>query len=176
MATQKKIEKMRLSKSQQFLFSRDNSRRWGVKGCYNGTMQNRFLRLDIFSFVFHTVPWRLVLVKVSIVFDKTQARAEYQPSRLHMKEKWKNVQSQESFLHCPNNVGDTLFCLFYDGSSFKMLRCRNSTVELWIRWLIRRVGDLFNLKNQSPESRIGHQYLKVVINTNRLQYSSPTSL
>ena len=30
MATQKKIEKMRISKSQQFLFSTDNSRRWGV--------------------------------------------------------------------------------------------------------------------------------------------------
>ena len=30
MATQKKIEKMRVSKSQQYLFSRDNSRRWGV--------------------------------------------------------------------------------------------------------------------------------------------------
>ena len=30
MATQKKIEKMRISKSQQFLFSTDNSRRLGV--------------------------------------------------------------------------------------------------------------------------------------------------
>ena len=33
MSTQKKIEKMRLSKSQQFLFSRDNSRRQGVSDC-----------------------------------------------------------------------------------------------------------------------------------------------
>ena len=40
MATQKKIEKMRISKSQQFLFSSDNSRRWGVATC-------RQIRIDV---------------------------------------------------------------------------------------------------------------------------------
>ena len=62
------------------------------------------------------------------------------------------------------------------------------SVTLWW-WQILDIGDRFNMlgtifvmlvilsvSNWSPRSKIGHQHLKVVTNTFRLQHPSPTSM
>ena len=60
----------------------------------------------------------------------------------------------------------------------KSLFVRSATLMLvTLRWrLFPHVGNIFNVKIQSPTSQIGHLHLKVFTNINCLQHPSSTSL